>query len=43
MNYETISEPGLYVNTKAAENLGITLDESLVSQAVESFDEISAS
>ena len=43
MNYETISEPGLYVNTKAAENLGITLDESLLSQAVESFDEISAS
>lgn len=41
--YETISEPGLYVNTKAAENLGITIDESLVSQAVESFDEISAS
>lgn len=43
MKYETISEPGLYVNTKAAENLGITLDDSFVSQAVESFDEISAS
>ena len=43
IKYETISEPGLYVNTKAAENLGITIDESLVSQAVESFDEISAS
>ena len=43
IKYETISEPGLYVNTKAAEHLGITIDESLVSQAVESFDEISAS
>lgn len=43
IKYETISEPGLYVNTKAAENLGITIDESLVSQAVESFDEIYAS
>ena len=43
IKYETISEPGLYVNTKAAENLVITIDESLVSQAVESFDEISAS
>ena len=43
IKYETISEPGLYVNTKAAENLGITIDESLVSQAVESFDEISVS
>lgn len=43
IKYETISEPGLYVNTKAVENLGITIDESLVSQAVESFDEISAS
>ena len=43
IKYETISEPGLYVNTKAAEKLGITIDESLVSQAVESFDEISAS
>ncbi|CUX42814.1 ABC transporter substrate-binding protein [Clostridium sp. C105KSO13] len=41
MNYETISEPGLYVNTKAAENLGITLDEDFVKSAVESFDSIS--
>ncbi len=41
MNYETISTPGLYVNTKTAENLGITLDEELVNSAVESFDSIS--
>ena len=29
MNYETISEPGLYINTKAAEELGVTVDETL--------------
>lgn len=40
MKYETISEPGLYVNTKAAENLGITLDEEFADSAVERFDEI---
>ncbi len=40
MKYETISEPGLYVNTKAASDLGITLDEELVNSAVESFDSI---
>ncbi|HCR82950.1 MAG TPA: ABC transporter substrate-binding protein [Lachnospiraceae bacterium] len=41
MKYETISEPGLYVNTKAAKDLGITLDEEFVKSAVESFDSIS--
>lgn len=40
MKYETISEPGLYVNTEAAKNLGITLDEEFVNSAVESFDSI---
>lgn len=41
MPFETISEPGFYVNTKVAENLGITVPEDLASAAVESFDEIS--
>lgn len=41
INYETISEPGLYVNTKAAKDLGITLEEEFVKGAVESFDSIS--
>ncbi len=40
IKYETISEPGLYVNTEAAEKLGIALDEELVNSAVESFDSI---
>lgn len=40
MKYETISQPGLYVNTKAAENLGITVDDTLTSKAVEVFTEI---
>lgn len=41
INFETISEPGLYVNTAVAENLGITLDEEFVGEAAESFDSIS--
>lgn len=40
MNYETITEPGFYVNNKVAENLGITVPEELSESAVESFDEI---
>lgn len=40
INFETISEPGFYVNTKVAENLGITVPESLLESAVESFSEI---
>lgn len=39
--YETITEPGFYVNTKVAENLGITVPEELAGTAVESFDTIS--
>ena len=35
MNYETISEPGLYINTKAAEELGVTVDETLLEGAAE--------
>lgn len=41
MKYETISEPGLYINTKAAENLGVAVDEALKGEAVEVFAEIS--
>ena len=41
MNYETISEPGLYINTKAAEELGVTVDETLLEGAAETFDSIS--
>jgi len=40
LEYLSIADTGLYVNTKVAENLGITLDEELVSGALESFDEI---
>lgn len=40
IEYLSIADTGLYVNTKVAENLGITLDEEMVSGALESFDEI---
>lgn len=40
MPYETITEPGFYVNMKVAENLGITVPEELADSAVESFDGI---
>lgn len=42
MNYEIITEPGFYVNTKVAENLGIQIPEDLQNSAVESFDQITA-
>ena len=41
-NFETITEPGFYVNNKVAENLGITDPDDLANNAVESFDEITA-
>ena len=41
MNFETITEPGFYVNTAVAENLGITVPQNLADNAVESFDSIS--
>lgn len=41
-NFETITEPGFYVNNKVAENLGITVPVDLANNAVESFDEITA-
>lgn len=40
IKYETITEPGFYVNQKVAENLGVTVPEDLAKEAVESFDEI---
>lgn len=41
-NFETITEPGFYVNNKVAENFGITVPDDLANNAVESFDEITA-
>ena len=38
--YETITEPGFYVNTKVAETLGVAVPQELADSAVESFDEI---
>lgn len=40
MTFETITEPGFYVNTKVAENLGIEIPEDLLDTAIESFQEI---
>lgn len=40
LNFEVIKGASFYGNTKVAENLGITLPESLVSDAAEMFDEI---
>ncbi len=40
LSYEIITEPGFYVNSKVADNLGITVPEELFNSAVESFDEI---
>ena len=39
--FETITEPGFYVNNKVAENLGIQVPEELLKNAAESFDAIS--
>lgn len=40
MNFETISECGLYLNTAVAEQLGITIDDEYAASAVEVFDTI---
>ncbi len=40
LNFETITEPGFYVNEKVAENLGVTVPQDLADEAVESFTEI---
>lgn len=42
MKFETISESSLYLNTKAAENLGITISDDTKGRAVETFTEITA-
>ena len=42
MNFETITESGFYLNTAAAEKLGISIPEELVQDAVEIYDEISS-
>ena len=40
LSFELITEAGLYINTKVAENLGITNNEELVNNAVETYDSI---
>lgn len=40
LNYEVLKDAAFYGNAKVAENLGITLPESLTSQAAEMFDAI---
>ena len=40
MDYELITESSLYVNEKVAENLGITVPDTMKERAVESFTEI---
>lgn len=42
MPFETITEPGFYVNLKVAEDFGITISEDLKNTAVESFSEVAA-
>lgn len=42
MKYETITESSLYLNTKVAENLGITISDDTKGRAVETFTEITA-
>ena len=42
MKFETITESSLYLNTKVAENLGITISDDTKGRAVETFTEITA-
>lgn len=39
MNYEIITEPGFYINSKVAEDLGVAVPEELLESAVEEFKE----
>ncbi|MBS6956831.1 MAG: ABC transporter substrate-binding protein [Enterocloster asparagiformis] len=41
LNYEILKEAAFYGNTKVAENLGVTLPETLTAEAAELFDAIS--
>jgi len=40
INFETISQASLYINNQVAADLGITLDEQMVADAYQTFDEI---
>ena len=40
MNYEVITEPSLYVNTAAADKIGLTLADDFVASAYQKFEEI---
>ena len=40
MNFQVIEEAAFYCNTKAAENLGITIPDQLTASARERFTEI---
>lgn len=40
MKYELVTESSLYVNDKVADNLGITVPDTMKERAVESFDQI---
>lgn len=40
MNYEVITEPSLYVNTAAADKVGLALADDFVASAYEKFDDI---
>ena len=40
LNYELITESSLYINEKVAENLDITVPDTMKERAVESFTEI---
>ncbi len=40
MNYEVITEPSLYVNTAAADKVGLTLADDFVASAYQKFEEI---
>lgn len=40
MNYEVITEPSLYVNTAAADKVGLTLPDDFVASAYQKFEEI---
>lgn len=42
MKFETITDSKFYVNTKAAEKLGITIPEELLAEAEETYDDIAS-
>ena len=40
MNFEVISEPSLYINTKAAADVNLTISDDMAGRAYQTFDEI---